>query len=166
MAITRREANFIGAVACGLLLAYAYYLQYVEHLEPCPLCIFQRIAVLAVGVLFLVAALHPARRIGSIVYGVLILLVAGATTWVAGRHVWIQHQPAGTVPSCGAPLDTLVEMFPLFEVIRRVMTGGGECGTVDWTLLGISMPGWVLILAVSLGLVGIVNNIVYPSRRA
>jgi len=115
---------------------------------------------------FLIAALHPTRRAGAIVYGVLIFLAAGATTWVAGRHVWIQHQPYGTVPSCGAPLDNLLEMFPVLEVIRRVMTGGGECGTIDWTFLGITMPGWVLITAVSLGLAGIVNNIVYPVRRA
>ena len=127
---------------------------------------FQRVCIGALGVVFLIAALHPARRTGSIIYGVLIFLVAGATVWVAGRHVWIQSQPPGTVPACGAPLDTLMQMFPLFEVIRRVMTGGGECGVVDWTLLGISMPGWVLIMAVTFGLVGIVNNIVYPVRRA
>ena len=70
------------------------------------------------------------------------------------------------MPACGAPLDSLLQMFPLLEVVRRVMTGGGECGVVDWTFLGISMPGWVLIMAVALGLVGIVNNIVYPARRA
>ena len=127
---------------------------------------FQRVCIGALGVVFLIAALHPARRTGSIIYGVLIFLVAGATVWVAGRHVWIQSQPPGTVPACGAPLDTLMQMFPLLEVVRRVMTGGGECGVVDWTLLGISMPGWVLIMAVTLGLVGIVNNIVYPVRRA
>jgi disulfide bond formation protein DsbB len=68
------------------------------------------------------------------------------------------------VPSCGAPLDNLLQMFPLLEVIRRVMTGGGECGVIDWKLLGISMPGWVLISAVALGLVGILNNAVYPVR--
>jgi disulfide bond formation protein DsbB len=83
---------------------------------------------------------------------------------VAGRHVWIQHQPYGTVPACGAPLDTLLDMLPVLEVIRKVMTGGGECGVVDWTFVGVSMPGWVLICAVLLGLVGILNN-VFPARR-
>jgi disulfide bond formation protein DsbB len=68
------------------------------------------------------------------------------------------------VPACGAPLDNLLQMFPLLEVIRKVMTGGGECGNIDWTLLGISMPGWVLIAAVTLGLVGILNNAIYPVR--
>jgi len=162
----RQKINLAAALVCAAMFGYAIYAQKVLNYTPCPLCMFQRVCVVTLGIVFLIAALHPARRAGAIVYGVLIFLAAGATTWVAGRHVWIQHQPYGTVPSCGAPLDNLLEMFPVLEVIRRVMTGGGECGTIDWTFLGISMPGWVLIMAVSLGLAGIVNNIVYPVRRA
>ena len=162
----RQKINLAAALVCAAMFGYAIYAQKVLNYTPCPLCMFQRVCVVTLGIVFLIAALHPARRAGAIVYGVLIFLAAGATTWVAGRHVWIQHQPYGTVPSCGAPLDNLLEMFPVLEVIRRVMTGGGECGTIDWTFLGISMPGWVLIMAVSLGLAGIVNNIVSPVRRA
>ena len=162
----RQKINLAAALVCAAMFGYAIFAEKVYHYVPCPLCMFQRVCVVALGIVFLIAALHPARRTGAIVYGVLIFLTAGAATWVAGRHVWIQHQPYGTVPSCGAPLDALLEMFPMMEVVRRVMTGGGECGTVDWTFLGVSMPGWVLIMAVSLGLVGIVNNIVYPVRRA
>jgi len=148
------------------MFSYAVYAERILGFVPCPLCMFQRVCIVALGIVFLIAGLHRARRIGSIVYGVLIVIAAGAATWVSGRHVWIQHQPPGTVPSCGAPLDNLLQMFPVLEVIRRVMTGGGECGNVDWTFLGVSMPGWVLILSVSLGLIGILNNIVYPPRRA
>jgi len=162
----RQKINLAAALVCAAMFGYAIYAQKVLNYTPCPLCMFQRVCVVTLGIVFLIAALHPTRRAGAIVYGVLIFLAAGATTWVAGRHVWIQHQPYGTVPSCGAPLDNLLEMFPVLEVIRRVMTGGGECGTIDWTFLGITMPGWVLITAVSLGLAGIVNNIVYPVRRA
>ncbi len=162
----RQKINLAAALLCiGMVLYAIYYAERVLGLLPCPLCMFQRVCIGALGVVFLVAALHPARRTGSIIYGVLIFLVAGATSWVAGRHVWIQAQPPGTVPACGAPLDNLIQMFPLHDVIRRVMTGGGECGTVDWTFLGVSMPGWVLIVAVTLGLIGIVNNIVSPARR-
>ena len=103
------------------------------------------------GIVFLIAGLHRVRYRGAIVYAGFIFVAAAAATWVAGRHVWIQHQPPGTVPACGAPLDNLLQMFPLLEVIRKVMTGGGECGIVDWTMLGISMPGWVLIAAVCAG---------------
>jgi disulfide bond formation protein DsbB len=163
----RQKINLAAALACAAMVLYAiYYAQGVLGLVPCPLCMFQRVCIGALGLVFLIAALHPARRTGAVIYGVLLFLVAGATVWVAGRHVWIQSQPPGTVPACGAPLDALMQMFPLLEVVRRVMTGGGECGVVDWTFLGISMPGWVLIMAVTFGLVGIVNNIVYPVRRA
>jgi len=135
----RQKINLAAALVCiGMVLWAIYYAQRVLGLEPCPLCMFQRVCIGALGIVFLVAALHPARRTGAIVYGVLIFLAAGATTWVAGRHVWIQSQPPGTVPSCGAPLDTLVEMFPLFEVVRRVMTGGGSSnGQFDYVSFGV-----------------------------
>jgi disulfide bond formation protein DsbB len=163
----RQTINLLCALICAGMVGYAIYAEKYLGYLPCPLCMFQRVCIAALGVVFLIAGLHRARHPGAVVYGVFIFLTAAAATWVAGRHVWIQHQPAGTVPSCGAPLDNLMEMFPLLEVIRKVMTGGGECGVIDWTLLGISMPGWVVIAAVSLGLAGILNNVIYPvhSRR-
>jgi protein dithiol:quinone oxidoreductase len=160
----RQKINLACALVCAGMLGYAIYAEKYLGFTPCPLCMFQRVCIGALGIVFLVAALHRVRFHGAIVYGGFIFVAAAAATWVAGRHVWIQHQPPGTVPACGAPLDNLLQMFPLLEVIRKVMTGGGECGNIDWTLLGISMPGWVLIAAVSLGLVGILNNAVYPVR--
>jgi protein dithiol:quinone oxidoreductase len=162
----RQTINLLAAFACAGMVGYAIYAEKYLGFVPCPLCMFQRVCIAALGVAFLVAGLHRVQSTGARVYGVVILIAAAAAAWVAGRHVWIQHQPAGTVPSCGAPLDNLLQMFPLLEVIRKVMTGGGECGVIDWMLLGISMPGWVLIAAVTLGLVGIVNNIVAaPAAR-
>jgi disulfide bond formation protein DsbB len=161
----RQQINLLGALVCFGMFGYALYAEKVLHYTPCPLCMFQRVCIVALGIVFLVAALHRARRVGSVIYAVLIFLAAGATAWVAGRHVWIQHQPPGTVPACGAPLDALLQMFPIFDVIRRVMTGGGECGNIDWTFLGLSMPDWVLIMAVTLGLAGIINNLVNSRRR-
>jgi disulfide bond formation protein DsbB len=161
----RQKINLAAAVVCAGMVGYAIYTEKYQGLVPCPLCMFQRVCIGALGVVFLLAALHPAKRVGAAVYGVLVFLTAGSATWVAGRHVWIQAQPYGTVPACGAPLDTLMNMFPLSDVIRKVMTGGGECGLIDWTFLGISMPGWVLICAVALGLIGILNNLVYPGTR-
>jgi disulfide bond formation protein DsbB len=160
----RQKINLAGALACAGMLGYAIYAEKYLGFVPCPLCMFQRVCIGALGLVFLIAALHPAKRAGSIVYGVLLFLTAGATAWVAGRHVWIQAQPHGTVPACGAPLDTLLDMFPLLEVVRKVMTGGGECGVIDWTFLGLSMPMWVLIAAISLGLVGVANNFVRASN--
>ena len=160
----RQKINLACALICAGMLGYALYATKYLGFEPCPLCMFQRVCIGALGLVFLIAALHRVRFHGAIVYGGFIFVAAAAATWVAGRHVWIQQQPPGTVPACGAPLDNLLQMFPLLEVIRKVMTGGGECGTIDWTMLGVSMPGWVLIAAVTLGLVGILNNAIYPVR--
>ncbi len=162
MTITRRGANFAGALVCGSLLGYAYYLQYFAHLEPCPLCIFQRVAVLVLGLLFLVAAVHNPERTGARVYGVLLDLAALAGIAVAARHVYIQSLPPGQVPSCGATLDYMLEVFPVTEVIRMVLTASGECGVVDWRFMGLSMPWWVLICLLLLGSFGAVANWTLP----
>jgi protein dithiol:quinone oxidoreductase len=149
--ISRRAGNALGFLVCVALMAYALYAQHVLELSPCPLCIFQRVAVIVVGVLFLIAALHNPAGKGSFVYGALIDLAALAGIGIAARHVWIQAQPPGTVAACGADLDYLLEIMPVTEVVNKVLTGSGECGKVDWSLLGLSMPWWVLISLVALG---------------
>jgi disulfide bond formation protein DsbB len=154
----RRLVNFLGALFCVGLLAYALYAQYHLGLEPCPLCIFQRIAILALGIVFLAAALHHPGGWGRLVYAGLIGAAALAAIGVAARHVYIQSLPPGSVPACGAPLDAMLDMFPIAEVIRKVFTGGGECAEINWRFLGLAMPAWVLICAVGLGFVGVVAN--------
>jgi disulfide bond formation protein DsbB len=154
----RRLINLAGFVACAALIAYALYTQYYQGLEPCPLCIFQRIGIAALGVVFLFAGLHNPRRWGAYVYGVLIAIAALATIGVAARHLYVQHLPPGSVPSCGAPLEVLLQFTPVTEVIRKVLTGSGECGQVNWTFLGLAMPAWVLICALILGAMGVRAN--------
>jgi disulfide bond formation protein DsbB len=163
--MTRRLANLLGLLACLGLLGYAWYAQAVLHLEPCPLCIFQRVGIAAIAVVFLAAALHAPRGRGAIVYGSLILLAAAATVGVALRHIWIQHLPEGSVPVCGATLSYLLEVFPLVDVIRKVLSGSGECARVTWTFLGASMPEWVLLAAVALAGLGAWANLM-PRRAA
>jgi disulfide bond formation protein DsbB len=163
--MTRRLANLLGLLACLGLLGYAWYAQAVLHLEPCPLCIFQRVGIAAIAVVFLAAALHAPRGRGAIVYGSLILLAAAATVGVALRHIWIQHLPEGSVPVCGATLSYLLEVFPLVDVIRKVLSGSGECARVTWTFLGASMPEWVLLAAVGLAGLGAWANLM-PRRAA
>jgi protein dithiol:quinone oxidoreductase len=139
-------------------MAYALFVQYGLHQEPCPLCILQRVAVIGVGIVFLVAFLHdPADRLAR-VYGVLIDLVALAGIGVAARHIWILSQPPGAVAECGASLEYMMDVLPLHEVLGKVLTGSGECAKVTWEFLGISMPGWVLINLVGLAALGVVAN--------
>jgi disulfide bond formation protein DsbB len=161
---TRRGVNLAGFAACSAMMAYALYAERVLGFEPCPLCMFQRVGVAILGVVFLVAALHdPADRSGNPrgarAYGVLILLAAAFPAYVAGRHVYIQSLPAGSVPSCGASLDYMVEVFPLMTVITKVLTGAGECQKIDWALLGLSMPAWVLMAVIGLGAFGAWANL-------
>jgi len=162
----RRGANLLGFLACVGLMGYAYYAQHVLGLEPCPLCIFQRVAVITVGVLFLAAAIHNPARIGARVYGILIALAALGGMGIAIRHVWIQAQPPGTVAACGAGLDYMLEILPLQQVIATVLTGSGECGTVDWWFLGLAMPAWVLLALAALGAWAVAVNVVYRLGRA
>lgn len=153
-----RTWNALGAAACFAMLAFALYSEKVLGLAPCPLCMFQRVGVLALGIVFVLAALHHPGRAGGRVYAALIVIAAGTTVAVAARHVYVQSLPPGTVPACGASLDFMLDVFPLLEVVRKVMTGGGECARVDWRFLGLSMPAWVLVSAGFLGVYGAVVN--------
>jgi protein dithiol:quinone oxidoreductase len=154
----RRALNLAGGVICFAMLAYALYAQYSLGLDPCPLCIFQRVTIFALGVVFLAAALQHPRGSGRYVYAALIGIAALATIALAMRHLYIQSQPPGTVASCGAPLGVMLKYSPLTEVVRKVLTGGGECSAVNWKLAGLAMPAWVLAAAVVLGGAGVVSN--------
>jgi protein dithiol:quinone oxidoreductase len=161
----RRLINLAGFVVCAALLAYALYSQFYLHLVPCPLCIFQRIGMALLGLTFLVAALHHPRGRGRYGYAFAIALAALATAGVAARHLYVQSLPPGSLPSCGAPLAVLLQFTPVWEVIRKVLAGSGECSVVNWRFLGLAMPAWVLIWALALGAVGAIVNL-RPARSA
>jgi len=158
----RRVGNFTGFIVCVSLMAYALYAQHVIGLDPCPLCIFQRVAVIATGIIFLLAALHHPGKIGAIVYAVLIGLAAAGGILVASRHVWIQAQPPGTVAACGATLDYMMQYMPMTTVIDKVLSGSGECAEVTWRFLGLSMPWWVLFACAGLLLWAVWVNVIAP----
>jgi protein dithiol:quinone oxidoreductase len=163
---TRRIANLAGFLACAGLIAYAYHAQYDLNVDPCPLCIFQRVGIIAMGVAFLIAGLHHPKAWGRYVYAALIAVAALATIGVAADHLYVQSLPPGAVPSCGAPLGMMFKFSPWLEVVRKVLTGSGECQEVNWTFLGLAMPAWVLIWALALGVGGVLANIRRPSVPA
>jgi protein dithiol:quinone oxidoreductase len=154
----RRLNNLLGFGACVALLAYALYAQFQLGLDPCPLCIFQRIAIAALGVVFLIAALHHPRGWGAQAYGILIAVAALVAVGVSARHLYVQHLPPGTLPSCGAPLGYLMKHMSPGALIARVLSGSGECSEVNWSFLGLAMPAWVLICALVLGAFGVAAN--------
>ena len=157
-AALRRLGNVTGVLICAGLLGFAVYAQFDLHLDPCPLCIFQRIGIAALGLVFLAAAVHHPRRWGMRVYALLIVLVALATAGVAVRQIYLQHLPPGSVPSCGAPLSVMLQYMPVTSVIRKVLEGSGECSIVNWRFLGLAMSEWVLLWAVALGAFGVLVN--------
>ena len=150
---TPRIWFFVGFVSCISMLGTGAYLQFVEHLEPCPLCISQRIGLLAVGVLMLIAALHNPGIAGIKRYAIAGAILASIGGSISIRHIWIQHLPPDQVPECGPGLDYVFENFPLAETIKLMLSGTGDCAIVDWTLLGFSIPE--LTLLAFLGLAGL-----------
>ena len=141
-----RYPALLGVLFCIVMMAVALGLEHIGGYEPCPLCVFQRVAVIATGIVLLLAALHdPAGRTGKVIYGIVGLLTAGAGAFIAGRHVWLQSLPADEVPTCGPGLDYMMDILPMQDVVAMVLTGSGECAEIDFTLLGLSLPAWTLI---------------------
>ncbi len=145
-----RLLNTVIALACTGLIAVALFLQQNLGLHPCPLCITQRICVIGVGLVALVAAIHHPGQIGLRVYAFLQGLAALLGILVAGRHVWIQSLPADQVPACGPGLQYMFENFPLMNALKLLLKGDGNCAVVDWTFLSLSIPAWVLICCIAL----------------
>lgn len=139
-----RLIYFAMFLACAGLMGFGLYLQHVEHLEPCPLCILQRYAFIATGLIALVAGLHNPGRIGRVIYGLLIVLASGAGAVIAGRQSWLQHYPP-RVLDCGPDLAYMLDAFPLAQVLPKVFKGEGDCAKVVWKFLGLSIPEWALV---------------------
>jgi len=140
-------------------MAYALYTQYGPlHLDPCPLCIFQRVAMITLGVVFAVAALHAPLGSAARVYAVLGGLVAATGLSISSWHVHVQNLPPDQVPACGPGLDYLWQAFPFLDMLKMVFTGSGECHTVNWSFLGVSMPFWVGVWFVLLGALIVAAN--------
>ena len=143
---------------CACMMGYALYAEHVLMLMPCPLCVFQRMAVIALSLIFLVAAIHNPVGYGRYIYALSILLAATAGAVVSGRHVWLQNLPADQVPSCGPGFDYIIDSFPLSEALGVIFSGSGECASIDWQFLSLSMPAWVLIVVIITGIFGIWLN--------
>jgi disulfide bond formation protein DsbB len=158
MPISRRQANLLGFLLCAALMGYALYAQFALHLEPCLLCIFQRVAVIGLGLVFLAAALHDPKRWGSKAYGVALLLLAAGGAAVAARHIYVQHLPEYLAPPCGPGFGYLFAHLPFGKFLVQAFTGSADCSIVTWRFLGFTMPEWLLAWFIGLGLGGLLLN--------
>ncbi len=149
---------------CSFLMAAALFMEHQMNLEPCPLCILQRVMVITAGIIALIAAIHHPRELGIKVYGGLVVVSAVIGGAISSRQLWLQSLPADEVPACGAGLDYMLEVFPLADVLAMVLSGDGTCAEIAWTFLGLSIPGWTLVGFVGFIAVG-AFQIIRPLRQ-
>jgi disulfide bond formation protein DsbB len=154
--LTPRLGYSAGFVICTGLLAFALYLQYYEYQNPCPLCILQRVAFIALMAVFFIGAAHGPRRIGAYCYSALLTVISLIGTSIAARHVWLQHLPKDKVPECGPGLEYMLNRFPLLQAFEKIFRGSGECAEVTWTLMNLSIAEWSLVWLILLGALAIV----------
>lgn len=162
--IQARVWFLFAALACFSMLAWALYKQHVDFVDPCPLCILQRIAFLWVGVVGLLAAIHGPGKVGQWIYGMILVAGAAVGLFLAWRHVWLQNLPADQVPDCGMGLNYMLDTMPVLDALKEVLYGAGECAEVMWTFLGISIPGWSLIWF-TLFILGTFGVLVFSQRN-
>ena len=162
--LTPRLGYLAGFLACAGLLAFSLYLQYYEYQNPCPLCILQRVAFIALMVVFLAGALHGPQRIGAIVYSALLAIISATGAGIASWHVWLQHLPKDKVPECGPGLAYMLDKLPLFDAFAKIFRGSGECAEVGWTLFTLSIAGWSLVWFVLLGALAVYTAVAARKR--
>jgi len=156
MFFSKRTEFFLGFLACFSMLAVGAYFQFVESMEPCPLCISQRIAILVTGIILLIACIHnPSSTNGIRYYAISAAITALIGSAISARHVWLQNLPPEEVPECSPGLSYIFENFPLTETFKLMLNGTGECADVLWTLFGISIPGWTFVAFIALAILSL-----------
>lgn len=145
----RRVGYIVGFAVCAGLMAFALYLQHGEGLDPCPLCVFQRVCFIGMGLVFIAAAIHNPGRLGATAYAFLQLAIGGTGVGLATRQVWLQSLPKDQVPACGMGLNYMLHTLPFTDVLRKVLEGSGECAEKGWEFLHLSIAGWALVFFVA-----------------
>lgn len=140
-----RLTLFIGFIITVLMIALALFMQHVMELEPCPLCIVQRVIVMALTAVFFLGFLHNPASWGRRIYGLFLTIVSLAGLLVAGRHTWLQHMPEDKVPECGPGLEFWMNNLPANEVVQKIFQGSGECAVVAYRFIGLSIAEWSLV---------------------
>ncbi|MBU6468373.1 MAG: disulfide bond formation protein B [Betaproteobacteria bacterium] len=155
--MSRRSLNAYALFAIIGVLSFALYLQYAKGEDPCPLCIFQRVAYIALGFVFFLDWLHNPKRLGVYIYSLLESALALGGIGIAGRQVWLQHLPPELVPSCGPGLSYIMASHPFFKAFSIVLQGSGDCAVVSWRFLNLSIAQWSLFLFITFFFLVLIN---------
>jgi len=144
-----RSLAFLGLVLCIASMLFAVlYLERTLYLDPCPLCILDRAVIMMLGVVFLIACIHGPRTVFTKVYGVIGILLSATGIGLASRHIWLQNLPKDQVPECGPDLYYMLDTLPLFDALRKTLTGSGSC-----------IPEQTLILFVILLILSVIQTL-------
>ena len=143
------------------LLAVAFYMEYEMELEPCPLCMFQRIMFFFVGLIALISFLHRSAK-ATKYYALAITTFSILGAALSIRHLYLQNLPEELLPACLPGLSYMVEVFPWQEILSAMIMGTGDCGDVVWTFLGLSIPGWTLV---AFACIAISNFVIFCMNR-
>ncbi|MCL6271173.1 disulfide bond formation protein B [Sansalvadorimonas sp. 2012CJ34-2] len=134
-------------------------LQHVVGLEPCPLCISQRIVVISITLVVLIAAIHNPQTKGKRNYGRIVFVLGLFGIGLAVRQLYLQSLPVDQAPACMPGLDYLVEVLPLTELITVMFSGTGDCAEVQWSFLGLTIPGWTLVCFICYSIFGLLEMV-------
>ncbi len=153
-----RNINLAQVFVSVLLMAIAVgYFEKILNLEPCYLCMTQRAFIVAIGIICTLAVVHNPGKLGQRIYASLSISMVIIGSYFSGKQLLLQSLPDSEVPSCGIPVDYLFENFSLTEAITMLLQGDGNCAEVQWQLMGLSMPSWVMISFAGFGLLGVVQ---------
>lgn len=167
MILQPRTLNFIAFVFILVILAITLFVQFGLKIAPCPLCIFQRLAIIGAGLIFLLAFLQNPRKFGIKFYAILSLLFLIVGAVLSARHIWLQNAPLEKLPTCGgASLEYMLQVLPLSEIAREIFNGSGDCIKKDAVILGLSMPFWALAAFLGLSFISLTNLFNKPKKYA
>jgi disulfide bond formation protein DsbB len=159
--ISYKQTNAILFLSPTLLLAFGYYLQFVDGLEPCPLCMTQRICFYLIGICAFIALFNKSSTLYKNITSIAGSFFAIVGLSVAGRQLWLQHLPEDQIPACGPDFNYIIDSFPILEAVEIMFKGNGNCAEVVWQFLGLSIPGWAFLAF--LGFLGL--NIIQLLRK-
>ncbi len=155
-----QNLHLLGLVICLAALAFGYfYLERTLGLEPCPLCILDRIIFIALAGIFALAYFQRPKAGERIGYDVGTLVISLGGVGIAARHVYLQNRPADALGDCGAGFWHLLDQVGLEGAVASALQGGGDCGSIQWTFLGLSIPTLTLGLFAVLFLLSLTDMI-------
>lgn len=151
---SRRATYLIGFIIIVALLGFAIYLEVFQGIQPCPLCILQRICLAIIGIIFLIGALFKFKKFGNFIVGSSAFLMSLAGALLAGRQSWLQHNPSGLTSNCDVSFQYMLQAMPFDQVVMKILQGGTECSQVNWevfhlSLADLSLCGFVIFLCIT-----------------